>query len=242
MPYKNDEDFTKRVYNIDVDKPSRRSWPRPETVLGLMKDGQGVREVMRNLGITYYIIKTFRKEDPDFDRDYNTILASDFHEERKKRVLKKNLKLDTPSDPKERFLLHYGETYKLEESRRFSGLDATDIQSWLDPNSDTYDEEFSYAFEEMSLRRRWALDDEMFENRDNRNILTTLVEAEMPEKYKKAAVNVENVLSLGFSNGSERAALKLINNTFGDNTDDSRIIDAEFSEEPQRLLESKKET
>lgn len=245
MGYKLDEEFRSQVYNIKLNSPARKSWPKPEIILKLLKDGHGVRQIMSELGCGYNVIRAYRKEDPDFNRDYEAILNSPLHKDRQEKVCKTNLKLDDPPTPKEKFLDHFGKTYKLEESRRFSGLDAREVESFLDPNSDVFDHEFAEAFEEVKVRRKWALDDEMFESRSQKSILTTLVEAEMPEKYKQNPIKIENVLSLGYTEGGERAAVKLLNQLFGTgkNEDTNQpVIDVRPSEQPQRLLGASTET
>lgn len=228
MPYKFDEDG-RRDYAVDLSSKTRKNWPRPIAIIDALKAGKGVREIMKDFNITYHTIKAYRRECLEFDEDYSSIVDSVAF---KANVTQKQLDALKPQtkNPKERFMDHFSKTYKLEESRKFSGLKASELNSFLDPASESYDKEFAEEYEELLIQRKWYLDDLAFSQAPtNSSILKDLLRAEMPDKYTDK-VTVDHKSPFEFSEGAERKALKFLVELFGEPRDIKLIENTDSSE------------
>lgn len=205
-----------RDYKIDMTGKKRAFWPNPKSILEALSTGKSLRQIMDEWGFKYHVVKAYAKECPEWGEDYKAIVNSEEFQNtlfRRMSGALREVNEERQPTPKEKFLDNYGKTYKLEESRRYSGLGAFELEGLLDMTHEEYDEEFHRAFKELELQRKWALDDMAFELAPkNSAALQNLLKAEMPEKYKDK-VTVEHPFQ--FTEAAEHKALMFLMRLFG---------------------------
>lgn len=219
---------------------SRASWPKPEFILSLLRDGRisSVRELCRELAIDYYVIACYRKEIPEFGAEYEKLIQEAEYKKQQENPNYKSLKeIVSPGNWKERFLHEYSRSHKREAARIFADVDATVVEDALDPASTEYDKEFSEKLRSLEISRRWIVKDTLWDlgmgserTPQDKTIFRDLLRLEFPESFGRQNVLVNNGVITGISGGANQKAIGFLKELF-EETESREIIEVEDVEE-----------
>lgn len=211
--------------------PTRRSHVTNEEILETVANGYSLHNACEIKGISRSAVYNRRKKDPEFDLALSRLLDSPAH-----LLNRKSKRLTGDNDNwRENFIVWFKKTGSKETSANAVNKTPSEIQAALDPSSEDYDAEFASLFEDEMIRRKWAIEDNVFraaEGGQDRPSQRFLLERLDPDKYRIAPSNQQGnqTAVFWFSESGEAKAAGFLNSLFGNNG-------SEPTTEPRRLLD-----
>lgn len=214
-----------------ANKKARKGWPSPNLILDILRTGKSVNQTTKELNTSYYVIKKYIEEIPSFAVDYQKILD----EQERLRIDENpgygNLTEIKDLTAKEKFLYMFEKTLKREASREYAGLSASEIENYLDPASGTYDENFSNSFKDILIRRKWTIEDNLWDfAQKDKTIFRDLLRVAFPESFgnKESTNTTNNSIFIGVSSGAEKDALEFLTELFAENPKTLHVVDSKI--------------
>lgn len=128
---------------------------RKRRLLELLVWGRGWAEACKEIGIATSTAYDYRKRDKTFDEEVRRVLETDIHKE---RIAQSTSQVGV-ADPKKSFLLYYQSTCDRVAAAQTSGLTISQVEEFLNPDCESFDEDFFRRFEEIKKEHRYRIAD-----------------------------------------------------------------------------------
>ncbi len=187
-----------------------------EKVENLMLQGWGFASACRQLGFKKTRVMTWRRTHKDFDNTIRQILASPKHRRRIKTEFPQKIEEATPESKKQAFIVCYAKYRDRAQALAKTGLDATDVEAWLDPEHERYDAAFARDMAEEEKRILWQIEDATIRRGLERDGPTQrfILQARMKERYGAPKGPAGSNLNFFFTADKEQVARRVIREVF----------------------------
>lgn len=186
-------------------------------VLARMAEGYSQYAAINAVGLSTSTWYRWRRADPHLVSEINRISNSAVAQQ---QILKKLAKDDTigESDWRVIFIKNYRRTRDRNDAANAADMTAQEVETYLDPSHENYDETFVAMMKEEDLRLAWSIEDAAKREAaaGNTQMRKFLLEKLMPEKYGRTpnSPNTTNNV-FWFSQEGESKALEALSKALG---------------------------
>lgn len=172
-----------------------------------------------------------RKADGTFDATVRRLLASPLHQQRI-AARKGDSLAAAQKDWRRQFVVQYRVTGDRNVAANAVGREAVEIESMVNPDSESFDEELAALMREEEVRKLWEIEDAVFRAAiagNNQVMQKFLLQNLRRERFGnvKDAKGDQTLNMYWFSQDSETKALKLLDSLFRESTEDAqRLLEA----------------